>query len=141
MSLGYSRDGVHVRVEPRYIDINSDDFGGAAGGPTDVQIVGAVAHITAEMPKYDNVECLRLTSFELAGTRGVLPQLGTLLRQQQEMGILVLSGKHEIWTFPYAFVRQAIETNKGTRFSTFTVGFEAHINNSTSRTLFTITFP
>lgn len=138
VALGYSRDGVSIRIEPRYIDINSDDYGGAAGAPSDVQIVGAVAHITAEMPKFDNAECLKLTAFERAGTRGVLPQLGTLIRQESEYATLLLNGKNEDWTFDVAFVRQAIEVNKGTRYSTFVAGWEAWINNTSARLLFTV---
>ena len=138
IELGYSSDGVQIRIEPRWIDIHSDDFGGAAGAPADSQMAGALAFVTVDFVKYESAEVQKLTSFEKAGTTGVLPQYGTLMRQESEFATLLLDGKNEDWTFATAFVRQALEVNNGTRFSTFLVGFECWVNNSTSRTLFTI---
>lgn len=138
VSLGYSRDGVQIRIEPKWGDIFSDDFGGAGGAPADAQLLGAIAIVTAEMPKYEASEVHKLTSFEKAGTAGVLPQLGTLIRQEQEFATLLLDGKNEDWTFTVAFMRQAQEVNKGTRFSTFVAGWECWISDTTARTLFTI---
>lgn len=138
VSLGYSRDGVQIRIEPKWADIFSDDFGGQGGAPADVQLLGAIAIVTAELVKYDKAEVHKLSAFEKAGTAGVLPQLGTLMRQESEMAVLLLDGKNENWTFDQAFMRQAQEVNKGTKFSTFVVGWECHINNTTSRTLFAL---
>jgi hypothetical protein len=136
--LGYSRDGVQIRVEPKWGDIFSDDFGGAGGAPADAQLLGAICTVIAELTKYEKAEVHKLSSFEKAGTAGVLPQLGTLIRQESEFAALLLDGKNEDWTFSTAFLRQAQEVNKGTRFSTFVIGFECWINNTTARTLFTI---
>src|SRR3990167_7413627 len=103
VQLGYSRDGVTIRIEPKYLDIFSDDFGGASGAPADTQLLGAIATVTADFPKYDQTELHRLTAFEKAGTAGVLPQLGTLIRQESEYAVLLLDGKNEDWSFPVAF--------------------------------------
>jgi len=137
-TIGYSRDGVTIRIEPRWLDVHSDDFGGASGAPADAQIMGAIATIQADLTKYDNAEALKLTSFEKAGAAGVLPQLGTLIRQESEFATLLLDGKNQDFTFDVAFMRQAQEVNKGTRFSTLVIGWEAWINNTTARVLFTV---
>lgn len=139
VNLGYSRDGVQIRIEPKYLDIMSDDWGGANGVPADTQILGAIGHVTAEMNKYERDELHRLTSFERAGTAGVLPQFGTLIRQELEYTSLYLDGKHENWSFSTAFVRQAIEVNKGTRYSTAVVGWECWMDSTQTRRLMTIT--
>lgn len=141
VQLGYSRDGVSIRIEPRYGDIFSDDFGGQGGAPADSQLLGAIAIVTADLVKYDQTEVHKLTAFEKAGAAGVLPQLGTLIRQEQEYATLFLDGKNEDWTFSVAFMRQPIEVNKGTKFSTLVVGWECWINNTTDRTLFTHAVP
>lgn len=137
VQLGYSRDGVNIRFEPRYLDIFSDDFGGQNGAPADAQFMGAIATVQAELVKYEQAEVHRLTSFEKSGTAGVLPQLGTLIRQEEEYATLLLNGKHEDWTFSVAFMRQPIEVNKGTKFSTLVCGWECWITNTTDRLLFT----
>ncbi len=139
VELGYSRDGVTIRIEPRYGDIASDDWGGAGGAPADTQLLGATASITADLTKYDRAECQKLTSFEKAGAAGVLPVLGTLIRQDGEYAQLDLDGTNEDWGFSIAFMRQAIEVNKGTKYSTFLVGWEAWLSTTTARRLFTIT--
>jgi len=138
ITLGYSRDGVSIRIEPRWGDIASDDWGGAGGAPADTQLLGATAAITADLTKYDAAACRKLTAFEKGGTAGVLPQLGTLIRQDTEFDVLDLDGLNEDWTFNQAFMRQAVEVNKGTKYSTFLVGWECWLDDTTARVLFTI---
>lgn len=136
--LGYSRDGVRVRIEPKWIDIPSDYYGGASGAPADAQIVGAIATVQCELTQYNKTLCHPLTSFYKAGTAGVLPTLGSLVRQGSGYATLLLDGTVEDWTFTVAMIRQGQEVNKGTRFSTFVCGFECWISDPVARTLFTV---
>ena len=138
-ALGYTRDGVRIRIEPRWGDIFSDDWGGEGGAPADTQILGEIATVTLDFTKYDKAFVQQLTSFSKNGTVGKLPAIGTLIRQQTEYAILVLAGSIETWTFPVAFPREAYEVNKGTKFSTANVGFECWRNDpGTSGALFTL---
>lgn len=140
IQLGYSRDGASIRIEPRWIDVPSDDFGGASGAPSDAQFVGAIASVSVDLTKYEAADVRRLTSFAgTSGSAGVFPSFGTLMRQDLITESLLLDGVNEDWVFATAFVRAAIEVNKGTRFSTFNLGFECWINSAQSRQLFTIT--
>ncbi len=123
-SLGYTRDGVRIRIEPRWGDVMSDDWGGEGGAPADTQILGEIATVTLDFTKYDKAFVQQLTSFSKNGSAGLLPAIGTLIRQDSEFGILILAGSIETWTFPVAFPREAYEVNKGTKFSTANVGFE-----------------
>lgn len=138
VQLGYSEDGVRVRFEPKWGDIKSDDYGGSGGAPSDTQFLGGIASVTADLVKFDNAEVLKLTSFEKAGAAGVFPQYGTLIRQESEYAVLLLDGKNQDYTFSQAFLRNAQEMNKGTRYTKYAVGWECWVNSATSRTLFTV---
>lgn len=138
LQLGYTRDGARIRLEPKWGDVHSDDYGGAGGAPADAQILGAVATVTCELTKYDIAELHKLTAFgedPASATAFTLPAYGTLVRQDSKTQVLLLDGVNEDWTFSTAFVRQAMEVNKGTRFSTFMVGFECWVNAATTRLL------
>lgn len=137
--LGYSRDGVQIRMEPRWIDIPSDDWGGASGAPADAQLVGAIAVVSCDLTKYEAATIRAMTSFQgTGGTTGTLPVFGTLMRQDSKLQTLLLDGVNEDWTFNQAFVRQAIEVNKGTRFSTAMIGFECWLSSTSQRLMMTI---
>lgn len=138
LQLGYTRDGARIRLEPKWGDVHSDDYGGAGGAPADSQLLGALAHVTCELTKYDVAEIRKLTAFgedPASATAFTLPTLGTLVRQENKTQTLLLDGVNEDWTFSTAFVRQAIEVNKGTRFSTLMCGFECWIDAAATRVL------
>ena len=140
LQIGYSRDGVQIRFEPRWIDVPSDEYGGASGAPSDAQLVGAIATVSADLTKYDKAEVRKLTSFQgTVGVAGTLPAFGTLMRQDTKVQILYLNGANEDFTFAKSFVRQAIEVNKGTRFSSAMMAWECWIDAPATRVLFTVT--
>lgn len=137
-SLGYSRDGFTIRFDPRFIEVPSDDFGGQSGAPSDVQIVGGSVSVTGDLTKYDKAEVHKLTAFAGGGTAFTLPAYGTLLRQSTTgMVALTIDGVAEDWTFSKAYPK-ACELNKGTRFTTAQVGFEAHVDAAATRVLATL---
>lgn len=137
-SLGYTRDGAQIRIEPRWIDVPSDDYGGASGAPADAQLVGAICTVHCDLTKYDKAEVHKLSAFQKAGTAGTLPVYGSLMRQGSLYATLLLDGVNEDWTFSVAIIRMAQEVNKGTRFSTFVCGFECWVDAAATRVLFTI---
>lgn len=136
-ALGYSRDGVRISFQPKWIDIASDDWGGASGAPADAQLVGAIATVQCELTKYDPVYCHALNSFYKTTDVAKLPVFGTLMRQGNYYGILRLDSTVYKWTFDVAIVRQGQEVNRGTRFSTFVCGFECWLDSTSSRKIFT----
>lgn len=139
IDLGYTRDGVQVSIEPKWIEIPSDDWGGQAGAPSDIQLVGAIATITLELTKYVKAEVEKLTSFTSGGTAFTLPTFGTLMKQGSKTAALLLDGANDNLTFPVAFPKRAHEFNKGTKFTTYMLGFEAHLDAAATRVLCNIT--
>lgn len=151
--LGYCEDGVQVSVFPRYSDIFSDDMGGREGVPTDSQFLGATASIRLMLTKYQKEICDRLSSFTQAslpaGTKGLLPVIGSFVRQDALYAALLLSGVNESMNFPIAFMRGGYEINSGTKYRRYIVEFEAWLNQTDytliataqTRTLFTQTTP
>jgi hypothetical protein len=139
--LGYTRDGAKIRVEPKYGDVKSDDYGGEGGAPSDSQMLGAEAFVTCELTKYEAAQCNKLTAFGqtlAAATAGALAAFGTLMRQGSKTGTLLLDGVNEDWTFSVAFCHEAIEVNKGTKFTTFMCGFRCWVNAASTRVLLAI---
>ena len=124
--IGFTRDGVRIRVEPRWGDVFSDDWGGEGGAPADTQILGSIAIVTLELTKYDIGNVQGLTSFNKTPNAGLIDPPGTLTRQESKFGTLVLTGSKEVWTFTVAFPREAYEVNKGTKFSRLIMEFECH---------------
>lgn len=135
VDLGYSRDGMQIRFDPRWIEIFSDDYGGQSGAPADAQIVGVTVTVTGELTKYDKAELHKLTAFVAGGTAFTLPVYGTLIRQGSKLAPLVLNGANEDWTFSKAFPKSAVEMNKGTKFTTAMIGFECWVDAASTRVI------
>jgi len=124
-TLGYTRDGVEVRFEARYLDVPSDDMGGEAGPPTEVQYLGEIAVIRLELTKYDPAVANKIQRL-YDQTPGQPGTPGTLLFSAAETYRLVIDCADTPLNFPRCFLRDAIEINKGTRFSRLLMVFEAH---------------
>lgn len=135
--LGYTRDGAQISVQGKFIEIPSDDYGGAGGAPSDRQFLGGEAIISLDLTKYDTAFVHALTSFNHAGAIGVFPAYGSLMRQDSLGNTLLLSGDNESWTFGYAYVIGSHEFNKGTRYTSWQLTFVGVVENISNRTLFT----
>lgn len=137
VQLGYTRDGVRVRIEPKFADIHSDDWGGAGGAPADTQLLGAVASCVCDLTKYSKADVDALTAYVKSGTKATLPAFGTLIRQESKYATLLLDGTQEERSFAMAFIRGAHEYNAGTRARVYNISFEMHLDATTTRVLFT----
>ena len=118
-----------------------------------VALLGATASIRLMLTKYQKEICDRLSSFTQsalpAGTKGLLPVIGSFIRQDSMYAALLLSGVNENLSFPIAFMRGGYEINSGTKYRRYIVEFEAWLNQTDytqittaqTRTLFTQTTP
>ena len=129
--LGFTADGAQVDYLIKTIDVPSDDFGGASGGPSDVQIVGCEANVSLDLTKFDKANCEAAMS-GVGGTAGVVPELGSFMRQDGKAGQLFLDGVADDYKFPVAYVTRG-GINKGTRFSTFRLQFRCLMDAATTR--------
>jgi hypothetical protein len=140
--VGYTRDGVKIRIEPKWNEVKSDDYGGEGGAPADQQILGAEVFITCELTKYDTTYTDKLmTAYgqTLASAAiGTLPTLGTFVRQDSKLQVLLLNGSIRDHTFSNAFVFEASEVNAGTKYSTLMLGFKAWIDAPSTRVFMAI---
>tara|TARA_R110000803_G_scaffold23906_5_gene58211 strand:+ start:4706 stop:5251 length:546 start_codon:yes stop_codon:yes gene_type:complete len=149
--LGYSRNGVDITIEQKWEDVESDDYGGTGGVPADRQFLGAVAKITTELTKYERSEVEKLLSYShttgspttttLGGVMGVLPDIGSFVRQDGLYGkldLIAASGSGSLTrTFAQCFVSEALEVNLATKNSVYMVKWEAWIDSVEGMILFT----
>jgi len=124
--FGYTRNGAEIVSEGYWINVPGDENGGDEGPPIDVQFIGETARIRVELTKWDTTAAAEVESRFVGGTGGVPGAAGTLMFSGSKAMRLLVKPTTGARNFPRAFPRFAIEVNKGTRFSTLVVEFEAH---------------
>lgn len=70
--LGYPRDGVELRIEPRHAPVFCDALGGTTGPPIDLLFLGATATARFELSKYDAVG-VQFAQLDFGGSAAVRP--------------------------------------------------------------------
>jgi hypothetical protein len=135
IQLGYCEDGVPISIIPHVTEIYSDDNGGREGTPTEVQFLGARASMRLILTKYDKDKCDLLSSFSSAAlasnnNKGILPVIGSFMRQDGLAAVLNLAGVNESRSFATAYLRGNYEINSGTRYRRYICEFEALMNQT-----------
>jgi hypothetical protein len=129
--LGYTRNGVDVTLEGYFVDIPGDQNGGDDGPPVDVQYLGEIARVRAELTKYDTAIALTIYERFPASAAGVPVNAAasSLLMANNQHRELQLNSTARTMTFGAAFPRSPVEINKGTKFSTLVCEFECHAHD------------
>lgn len=132
--LGFAEDGAQLTIIPRFEDIHSDDMGGRGGAPSDAQFLGATGHIDFVFTKYLKARMDQLGSYDVRKLTtpavGVMPVLGSFVRQDGLAGPLVLRAVNESLTFETAYLRRNYEINSGVRARRYICGFELWLNQT-----------
>lgn len=128
--LGYTRDGAEIRFEGHFVDVPGDEKGGENGPPIDVQYMGERAVIRLELTKYDPAVAEKVMARLYGETPGTPGAAGTLMFSGDKCFRVLINTPARPLNFLRCFAREAIEVNKGTRFSRFIVVFEAHAADS-----------
>jgi|TARA_R100000149_G_scaffold56881_1_gene25920 hypothetical protein len=162
--IGINREAIPVIVTPSVLDVPTDEFGGPEGTPADVQLMGAIANIQLSLTKFEIDELDRLIDgatwntpsddtpgagepYEyLTKDAGQMPLLGSFLRQNNFHFQLRLHSDFKEMLFEYCFVRNGGAVAQGTRYSSYDLQVEAHMNLTTSsnaarNTLYTLNYP
>ncbi len=129
--LGYTRDGVNLRFDGYFLDVKTDDAGGEGGPGADSQYLGATCNISMEMTKWDSAVSNKLINRlnivgQTAGTVSTAVIGGLMITGGYTHRILITltSGLTSnptgagVINFPIVLLKEAIELNKGTKYST-----------------------
>ena len=127
--LGISEDGVSINIQPFHDAIPSDDWGGRAGPPADMQLLAGIATVDVNLSKYDKAQVdALLGSFQPNGQQGIMPHIGSFVRQDGLYAPLNLDGVYEDHVFATAFLKRNQEINTGTRWRRYSFGWECWCN-------------
>lgn len=131
--LGYTRNGADVTKEAYWGEIHGDEHGGDEGPPIDIQFFGEIARIRLELTKYDPATLAKVESRIASGTAGTIAagDIGALMIGGSKAMRLLIAAASGPVNFPIAIPRGAIELNKGTKFTTAVLEFEAHRHPTT----------
>ncbi|MGH7743823.1 MAG: hypothetical protein ACREQ5_03255 [Candidatus Dormibacteria bacterium] len=129
VTLGYTMDGAEITFNGFFLDVPTDENGGDAGPPTDVQFMGMTANIRLQFTKYDET-VMQFCRVRLVGQTVGIPGLPTASGgyAQGSVGQLLIGGDYTYrlllnspsnpYNFPTAFPRDPENLNRGTKFST-----------------------
>lgn len=139
--LGYADDRIQIEERPFLEDIRNDAFGGAAGMPSDVHFLGAIAIVSCNLNRFNAANMSAIADLDASNalTYGTFPSVGDFVHQDELSGNLILQAKNEILTYELSFLRQGRRFNVGTRHQIFSLVFECHIKDPCNMVLFTST--
>ena len=147
--LGTTRDGVNISSDGFFNDVHNDENGGDAGPPVEVQYLGETHRVRVELTKYDPLVAAKLEDhYGNTGTVGQPAAAGTLLFANSYSGDQIFNAigggvqvqiqtanaanaagdipANMVRTYTTCLIRDAIEVNRGTKFSTFVLTFTAY---------------
>jgi hypothetical protein len=140
--LGLTRNGVEFTDEGFFLDVPGDENGGDEGPPIDVQYLGIIARLRMEFTKWNGTVGDTVAARVKGATVGTVDSQnnpsGTLMFTDGNYFVVKLIPTNTSATTPQnasiqynvCFPRQAIEINKGTKYSTFVIEFECHKDSS-----------
>lgn len=142
--LGINREAIPIIVTPSMLDVPSDDFGGPDGIPADVQYMGAIANIQLSLTKFDKAfvdSFLTGYTWDDGGaddvqTAGILPEFGAFARQNSYFFKMTLTSAYVVRTFEQCIIRNGGATGQGTRYASYDLQVECHIDTTAARELF-----
>jgi hypothetical protein len=126
-TLGYTQNGITYVEEGFYTDVPGDENGGDEGPPIEVQYMGEIHRIRAELTKYDSAVASEIGAKVAGATHGVPATAGTLyFASASYMRVQAVGANGHVRNYPYTIPRMPIELNAGTRYSRLVIEFEAH---------------
>lgn len=128
--LGYTEDGAQISIRQYTLDVPGDENGGNEGPPIDVQHLGETAEIRLTMTKWEASVADKIAARLYGGTTGTPGTPGTMMFNESKTYRLVVHTTTTPFNFPRVIFKDAIEINKGTKFSRFVIVATAYKNAS-----------
>lgn len=133
MELGYSMDGVQITERAFTLPVHTDEFGGDAGPPADVQFMGMQHIIRMVLTKWNETTValmrrLIATSGSVAGTS---PTPGTLWFQDSGYWRLLINTTNRPRNYLKCTFEEPMEINKGTKHSQLILVATAYAQSGT----------
>lgn len=130
-SLGWTRNGVVTSLRKYREQVPGDQNGGDSGPPIEILHHGDSMMIRCELTKYDANVALALTQENNSGTVGQPSGPGRLMYSNLDDFRVVLTNGSSGFNFPRCVLaEEPVEVNRGTKFSTWIVVFQAYTNAS-----------
>lgn len=129
--LGYTRNGVEITDNGYFLDVHTDLDGGDDGPPSDSQYLGGTCTIRMEFTKYDDAVRAKIDTRLYGGTSGTNGAAGTLMIQGAKTFRVCIFTPTTPYNFPICMLRDPIDLNKGTKYSTLVIIATAYRNSST----------
>lgn len=132
--LGYNSGNIDVELHDYYENVPSDENGGDAGAPADIQFLSEVGHIRVECTRWSLAVASKIAARVAGGVAGIRPVPGTLMLSGGPNGLgfgfrllLLPLDPLRALNFPKVIARGSpITVGLGTKHSRFMVEFEAH---------------
>lgn len=124
--LGYTENGTDVEFRGYHGDVPGDEHGGDQGPPIDVQYFGEIVIVRLTFTKFDVAIANKVSARVRGATFGTPATPGTLMFDSDNCFRLLIQPTRDPLNFLRAFSRGSITTNKGTKFSRYTMEFECH---------------
>lgn len=147
-SVGVNREAIPIVIQPKFLDVPSDDWAGGDGAPSDAQFMGAIATVQLSMTKFERALADRLLDGLMysTNTAGAFPAFGSFIRLGGFMFGLRLNSQQttkadeKMIELPYCFARSGGAVGQGTRYSSYDLTIECWLNNNLNRQLYQVTY-
>jgi hypothetical protein len=125
-ALGYSINGVEMSQTPFFLNVPGDQNGGDDGPPIDVQYLGEIHYIRMELSKWDPAVADKCICIAKGTTIGQIATPGVLMAGGSKSYKVSLRSTLLYRTYQLAFLRNQIETQRGTKFARLLLEWECH---------------
>jgi len=128
-ALGWSINGVEISQTPFFLNVPGDQNGGDDGPPIDVQYLGEIQYLRMEMSKWDPIVANKCIVIAKGAPIGQTSLPGILMAAGGFSYKISLRSSYLFRTYQLGFLRNQVETQRGTKFARLLLEWECHSYN------------
>jgi len=125
-ALGYSINGVEISQTPFFLNVPGDQNGGDDGPPIDVQYLGELQYLRMELSKWDSAVANKCICIVKGAPIGQTSSPGLLMAGGGHCYKVSLRSQILFRTYQLCFLRNQVETQRGTKFARLMLEWECH---------------